>query len=276
MPLVCCLLAVGGMTPQPSPVIALPIPGTDLLTCCLCCRPSAVLLWCCMPSPFCHRWHDLPRNSPAQLCLLLSQDAGCVRGAVGDLLGMLCQTLGSLALGFGVAFWSDWRMALVVTGTLPLLVVGAVIQTRWGAVRPGAALTAVSQGACSWIGIGLTRHCCPCAIHSKAHTCDVTAACSTAEAALCGCACAAGLGPSHGPLLLSIVANQVSAFKKCACICSATAPRYAVGGGSSQDKAYSAATQTISEALAAMSTIHSYNLQVGGAWVVRVEEGLEG
>jgi ABC-type multidrug transport system fused ATPase/permease subunit len=49
---------------------------------------------------------------------------------VGDLLGMVCQTLGSLALGFGVAFWSDWRMALVVTGTLPLLVVGAVIQTR--------------------------------------------------------------------------------------------------------------------------------------------------
>jgi hypothetical protein len=36
-----------------------------------------------------------------------------------------------------------------------------------------------------------------------------------------------------------------------------------VGGGSSQDKAYSAATQTISEALSAMRTIHSYNLQVG-------------
>lgn len=63
---------------------------------------------------------------------LLATDTASARGAVADILGLALQTLGALGFGYGIAIYCDWRVALLVTGLLPLLVSGAVIQTRWG------------------------------------------------------------------------------------------------------------------------------------------------
>jgi hypothetical protein len=63
------------------------------------------------------------------MCTLLSEVTSA-RGASGDLAGVLFQCGGTLAFGFGVAYFSDWRMALLVTGCLPFLISGAIIQTR--------------------------------------------------------------------------------------------------------------------------------------------------
>lgn len=61
---------------------------------------------------------------------LLATDTASARGAVADILGLALQTLGALAFGYGIAIYCDWRVALLVTALLPLLVSGAVIQTR--------------------------------------------------------------------------------------------------------------------------------------------------
>lgn len=61
---------------------------------------------------------------------LLAADAACARGAVADLLGLALQCLGALGFGYAIAIMCDWRVALLVTGLLPVLVSGAVIQTR--------------------------------------------------------------------------------------------------------------------------------------------------
>ena len=61
---------------------------------------------------------------------LLATDTASARGAVADILGLALQTLGALGFGYGIAIYCDWRVALLVTGLLPLLVSGAVIQTR--------------------------------------------------------------------------------------------------------------------------------------------------
>lgn len=62
---------------------------------------------------------------------LLATDTASARGAVADLLGLALQTLGALGFGYAVAIYCDWRVALLVTGLLPVLVSGAVIQTRY-------------------------------------------------------------------------------------------------------------------------------------------------
>jgi hypothetical protein len=47
---------------------------------------------------------------------LSCSDAAYVRGAVGDVLGLLLQDLMCLGLGLVLALVYEWRMALVVAG----------------------------------------------------------------------------------------------------------------------------------------------------------------
>ena len=42
------------------------------------------------------------------------------------MVGLLIQNLTTLAFGYFLALYFDWRMALVVTGILPLLVIAQV------------------------------------------------------------------------------------------------------------------------------------------------------
>lgn len=84
----------------------------------------------CTLLPVPHRWHDQPEHAASKMASLLATDAACARGAVADILGLVLQMLGALCFGYAIAIVCDWRVALLVTGLLPLLVSGAIIQTR--------------------------------------------------------------------------------------------------------------------------------------------------
>jgi len=75
-------------------------------------------------------WFDDDEHSSGKLASALSSDASCVRGAVGDTMGLILQNLTTLACGYLIAFAYDWRMALLVTGVLPLLIVAMFIQMK--------------------------------------------------------------------------------------------------------------------------------------------------
>jgi hypothetical protein len=81
---------------------------------------------------------------------LLANDTASARGAVADILGLALQTLGALGFGYGIAIYCDWRVALLVTALLPLLVSGGIIQTR-------CVLSTATAHGTSWYGV-LQQH----------------------------------------------------------------------------------------------------------------------
>jgi len=75
-------------------------------------------------------WYDDERNNSGVLTSKLSADAMAVKGQFGDTMGLITQNLVTLVAGFIIAGVYSWRMMLVVTACLPLLLVVVVIQTR--------------------------------------------------------------------------------------------------------------------------------------------------
>ncbi|GFH24318.1 ATP-binding cassette transporter [Haematococcus lacustris] len=75
-------------------------------------------------------WFDRDENSSGVLTTKLGSDASYVRGAVGDTLGLMLQNVLCLAFGYVIALVYDWRMALVVTGALPFMIIGSIIYYR--------------------------------------------------------------------------------------------------------------------------------------------------
>jgi ABC-type multidrug transport system fused ATPase/permease subunit len=78
---------------------------------------------CALPSPA--RLTPSPAPAPAR------SDASYVRGAVGDVVGLMLQNVLCLAAGYVIAFIYEWRMALLVTGILPLLISSAIIHHQF-------------------------------------------------------------------------------------------------------------------------------------------------
>ncbi|KAH7435715.1 hypothetical protein KP509_06G076400 [Ceratopteris richardii] len=73
-------------------------------------------------------WFDRDENSSARLSSRLSTDATNVRAAIGDRLSIIVQNVTVFLTACIVAFVVQWRMALVVLGTFPLLVAAAVAE----------------------------------------------------------------------------------------------------------------------------------------------------
>jgi ATP-binding cassette subfamily B (MDR/TAP) protein 1 len=78
-----------------------------------------------------HRWFDSDDNSSGKLASILATDAAYIRGAVGDIFGVVCQNLAVMAVGYVIAFIFNWRMALLVTGAAPLVAVGGLLNIRF-------------------------------------------------------------------------------------------------------------------------------------------------
>lgn len=68
-------------------------------------------------------WFEDPARPSASLASLLSTDAAAVRGAVGDLMGMVVTSVSCLIFGYTIGLVHDWRMTLVVTAELPFMLV---------------------------------------------------------------------------------------------------------------------------------------------------------
>ena len=60
------------------------------------------------------RWFDLDENSSGKLGSTLSTDAAVLRGAVGDVFGVVCQNLALMVVAYVIALIYDWRMVSTI------------------------------------------------------------------------------------------------------------------------------------------------------------------
>ena len=51
-----------------------------------------------------------------------------MRGATGDYIGAIFETIGTVLTGLVIAFSSSWRVALCLLGVYPLLIIGSVFE----------------------------------------------------------------------------------------------------------------------------------------------------
>ena len=78
---------------------------------------------------------DEPENGVGRLTTRLATDAALVKGAAGEALGSQIECFGAIACALGIAFSASWRLALVLMGVLPLLIIGALFEFRAVAMR---------------------------------------------------------------------------------------------------------------------------------------------
>jgi ATP-binding cassette subfamily B (MDR/TAP) protein 1 len=70
-------------------------------------------------------WHDEARHSPPKLAVRLSRDAELMGQLYGSWMSIMIQALATLASGIAISFYYDWRLALVVLASLPLMGAGS-------------------------------------------------------------------------------------------------------------------------------------------------------
>lgn len=76
-------------------------------------------------------WFDKPENSSGAIAGRLSTDTLHIRGAVGDRLGLVIQNLVTVIAAYIIAFTAGWKMTLVITATVPLLIVAAWVSEKF-------------------------------------------------------------------------------------------------------------------------------------------------
>eukprot|EP00891_Asterochloris_glomerata_P005017 jgi/Astpho2/5017/Aster-05951 len=76
-------------------------------------------------------WFDQPENSSGTIAGRLATDTLHIRGAMGDVLGLISQNFVTVLAAFIIAFTAGWRMTLVVLATLPLTVAAYGVQSRF-------------------------------------------------------------------------------------------------------------------------------------------------
>eukprot|EP01137_Pigoraptor_chileana_P035613 Opistho-2@29921 len=75
-------------------------------------------------------WFDLEENATGALATRLSSDASLVRGMSGARFGIIAQAMVSAFGGLGIAFYSGWKLTLVILATLPLIVIAGIMQVN--------------------------------------------------------------------------------------------------------------------------------------------------
>ncbi|OUZ99838.1 ABC transporter [Macleaya cordata] len=75
-------------------------------------------------------WFDEPKNSSGAIGARLSADAATVRSLVGDALALLVQNTTTAIVGLGIAFESNWQLALIMLVLLPLIGLNGWVQIK--------------------------------------------------------------------------------------------------------------------------------------------------
>jgi ATP-binding cassette subfamily B (MDR/TAP) protein 1 len=75
-------------------------------------------------------WFDKDENSSGQVSARLSADATTVKGAIGDRISSMVQNFTLLVAAFAISFSLQWKMALVVVATFPLVVSATIIEVN--------------------------------------------------------------------------------------------------------------------------------------------------
>ena len=74
---------------------------------------------------------DKDENSSGTLSSELAVDTSHIRGAVGDQVGLATQNVVTFVAGYIIAFIANWKLTLVLTAVLPLIVVSAVVGQKF-------------------------------------------------------------------------------------------------------------------------------------------------
>lgn len=75
-------------------------------------------------------WFEDEKNSSSLVASRLASDALMVKAAAGDLLCTLAHNISLITTAFVIAFLLQWRIALVMISTFPLIVSSAVAQVH--------------------------------------------------------------------------------------------------------------------------------------------------
>eukprot|EP00475_Leptophrys_vorax_P021218 TRINITY_DN2894_c1_g1_i1.p1 TRINITY_DN2894_c1_g1~~TRINITY_DN2894_c1_g1_i1.p1 ORF type:complete len:1196 (-),score=184.34 TRINITY_DN2894_c1_g1_i1:1134-4307(-) len=73
-------------------------------------------------------WFDSDANSSGAVAARLASDATLVKAAIGDRISVIVQNASLIIVAFVISFVLNWRMALVIIATFPLLVLSAAAQ----------------------------------------------------------------------------------------------------------------------------------------------------
>nr|CAD1842579.1 unnamed protein product [Ananas comosus var. bracteatus] len=76
-------------------------------------------------------WFDDPENSSGAIGARLSADAASIKSLVGDSLALMVQNLATVTAGLAIAMFANWKLALVVLVTLPLMGAQGYAQMRF-------------------------------------------------------------------------------------------------------------------------------------------------
>ena len=74
-------------------------------------------------------WFDNPSNGTGALCSKLSTDAAAVQGATGQRIGTMIQSCSTIVLSVGLSIYYEWRLGLVGTAFIPLILVTTYLQS---------------------------------------------------------------------------------------------------------------------------------------------------
>ena len=74
---------------------------------------------------------DKAENTSGSLTARLGVDTASIRGAVGDQVGVLVQNLTTFIAAYAIAFSSGWKMTLVITAMLPLLLFATFTESKF-------------------------------------------------------------------------------------------------------------------------------------------------
>ncbi|CAG9799211.1 unnamed protein product [Chironomus riparius] len=76
-------------------------------------------------------WFDLPKNGVGALCARLANDCSGVQGATGSRIGSIVQAGSVIIIGIGVSFYYNYKMTLVALVTIPVVLLGIVMEARF-------------------------------------------------------------------------------------------------------------------------------------------------
>lgn len=74
---------------------------------------------------------DKAENTSGSLVARLGVDTASIRGAVGDQVGILVQNLATFVAAYAIAFSAGWKMTLVITAVLPLLIFATYMESKF-------------------------------------------------------------------------------------------------------------------------------------------------
>lgn len=76
-------------------------------------------------------FHDLKTNSVGRLTSRLAAESELLASTMGTPMAVGIQNLFQFVIGLAIAFWSGWRMTLVVLACAPLLAIGGIAEIRY-------------------------------------------------------------------------------------------------------------------------------------------------